>query len=136
MLRGALIALALLAGAPAAAAPDPFPAEGERFYLSVRAPADPGHERFARVYGDPAEDRWSLYVTCGTVAVATGRERIELQATGVAARDRWGNLGWTWTPVGGGETGGGALTEQRGLDASVVMAAPCPSGPGELSSGD
>ncbi|MEN3236924.1 hypothetical protein PUR29_25780 [Methylobacterium ajmalii] len=145
-MRSLTLALAavLAAAVPAEAArlarspPPPFPQAGDRWYLSVRSPAEPGRERFARVYADPVEgtDRWALMVTCGTASTTTGKEVIVLQATGEAGRDRWGNLGWTWTPVGGGETGGGVFLRERDLEPDVHMAAPCPSGRGDLSSGD
>lgn len=132
-----LILPAMTAGAVAASrAEPPFPQPGDRFYLSVRAPAEPGRQRFARVYADPVGDGWALVVTCGTVSLRDGRERVELQATGQAGRDRRGTLGGTWTPVGGGETGGLTLVRERELTPDVVMAAPCPSGRGDVSTGD
>jgi hypothetical protein len=114
----------------------PLPQAGDRWFLSVRAPESPGRERFARLYADPVGDRWAVQVTCGTVSLRDGKERVELQATGDAGRSRRGDLGWTWTPVGGGPTGGGGFVRERGLEPDVVMAAPCPSGRGGLSSGD
>ncbi|KMO10606.1 hypothetical protein [Methylobacterium platani] len=142
----AFAALAVAVAVPAEAArrakpqsePAPFPQAGDRWHLSVRSPAEAGRERFARVYADPVEgtERWAMKVTCGTASKANGRERIELQATGEGGRDRSGNLGWTWTPVGGGETGGAAFLFERGLEPEVHMAPPCPSGRGDLSSGD
>lgn len=141
ILGGPLVRLAvvptLTATAVWAAQADPqFPQEGQRWFLSVRAPDAPGRTRFARIYGDPVDGRWAVTVTCGTSSLRTGQERVELQATGVAGRSRHGDLGWTWTPVGGGPTGGGGITRERGLSPDVVMAAPCPSGRGDLSSGD
>lgn len=136
-MRSLILAATLVAVTPAAAATDTFPGVGERWYLSVRAPAGPGQERFARIYGDPAPGGgWSVDVTCGTVSTATGREVVELRATGDAARSRHGDLGWTWTPHGGGPNGGGGITREHGLQPDVALAAPCPSGSGELSSGD
>lgn len=127
----------LTAGVAWAAHTEPqFPQEGQRWFLSVRAADVPGRERFARVYGDPVDGRWAVTVTCGTASLRTGQEKIELRATGMAARSRHGDLGWSWTPVGGGPTGGGAITQERGLSPDVVMAMPCPSGRGDLSSGD
>lgn len=131
-----VLAIATAALAQSAAA-SPFPSEGERWLLSVRVPGERGQERFARIYGDPASGgRWSIAVTCGTVSTATGREVVELRATGIAARSRRGDLGWTWTPVSGGPTGGGGITREHDLSPDVVLAAPCPSGVGDLSSGD
>ncbi|GBU16938.1 MULTISPECIES: hypothetical protein [Methylobacterium] len=140
----ALAAVLLAATVPVEAArqaqpvpePPPFPQPGDRFYLSVRGPAAGGRAGFARVYADPVGDAWAVQITCGTVDTKTGKERIELQAIGEGGRDRWGNLAWTWTPVGGGVTGGGGLLRENGLTPDVHMAPPCPSGVGELSSGD
>ncbi|AWI88455.1 MULTISPECIES: hypothetical protein [Bacteria] len=119
----------------------PFPSTGDRFLMSVRGPVAGGRAGFARVYASPAgRDRWTTTVTCGTVD-ARGRERIELQAPGEAWRDRDG-LGGTWTPLGGGGRYGErqlrvwSVTRQDGLDVTVAMAGPCPSGAGDVSSGD
>ncbi|WP_342153300.1 hypothetical protein [Methylorubrum sp. SB2] len=122
---------------PAPEAP-PFPQAGDRWFLSVRGPAAGGRAGFARIYADPVEgtDRWATMVTCGTVDLKTGREVIVLQATGVAGRSRRGDLGGTWTPVGGGETGGFGFETEKDLVAHVVMAAPCLTGRGDVSTGD
>lgn len=133
----------LTAGYVAAAQPEPppFPQPGDRFYLPVRGPVVGGRAGFARVYGSPAgRDGWTTTVTCGTVDVRTGKERIELQAPGTAYRDRNGFTG-TWSPLGGGAYGENqmrtwSVTRQDGLDVTVAMSGPCPSGAGDLSSGD
>ncbi len=138
----ALAIAAVLAAVPAEAArqaqpePAPFPGEGDRFYVSVRGPEVGGRAGFARIYADPTDGIWATMVTCGTVDVRTGRERIELQATGQAARSRWGFLGGTFNPVGGGPTGGWGVTSQKELAVQVTMSAPCPTGAGDVSSGD
>lgn len=138
MLRGALIALALLAAAPAAAAP--FPDEGERWMLSVRAPGPAGHERFARVYAEPTHgSRWAVDVTCGVVDVRTGREHVDVRGDGFAARARSGYLGGTYVPKGGGETSGFSVDQEGEALADLpVVFGPggCPTGPGTLSTGD
>jgi hypothetical protein len=140
----ALTAALLAAAVPAEAArqgqpapePAPFPQHGDRFLLSVRAPAEGGRARFARVYASPAgKDAWTTTVTCGTVD-ARGRERIEFQAPGEAWRDQDG-LGGTWSPLGGGQMRSWSVTRQDGLDVEVAMSGPCPStGNGDVSSGD
>lgn len=116
--------------------PPPFPQAGDRWFLSVRGPAAGGRAGVARVYAGPVGDRWATMVTCGTVDLKTGREVIVLQATGVAGRSRRGDLGGTWTPVGGGPTGGFGFETEKDLVAHVVMAAPCPTGRGDVSTGD
>lgn len=143
-------ALALLATAPAAAKPgaaapvaEPsFPEVGDRFLLSVRGPAGPGRERFARIYAAPdGKTRyWTTSITCGTVDTRTGRERIEAQGGGSAWLDG-GLLAGTWSPVGGAygeaQMRVWSVDEQHGLDVKVTMSGPCPGrGRGELSSGD
>ncbi|SFU34806.1 hypothetical protein SAMN02799631_00277 [Methylobacterium sp. 174MFSha1.1] len=138
----ALAAVLLVAAVPAEAArsaksePAPFPDEGDRFYVSVRGPARDGRAGFARIYASPVDRIWGTVITCGTVDVRTGRETIILQATGQAARSRWGDLGGTYNAVGGGPTGGWGIDEQHGLDVKVTMSAPCPTGSGQVSSGD
>ena len=136
LVRVALIALVLVA-IPAAA--QAFPSEGEPWHLEVRAPGPPGTQRFARVVAEPeAGSGWSVTVTCGTVRARTGKEAVDLRARGHAAIGRGGQLGGTWTPVGGGTTGGFSVDrpDDRLLDVPVTMAAPCPSGGGDLSTGD
>lgn len=120
----------------------PFPQHGDRFLMAVRGPVVGGRAGFARVYGSPAgRDGWTTTVTCGTVDVRTGRERIELQAPGTAYRDRKGVTG-TWSPLGGGTYGEAqmrtwGIDRQDGLDVVVSMAGPCPDrGTGDVSSGD
>lgn len=128
----------LTAGYVVAAQPEPkpFPQLDDRFYLAVRGPVVGGRAGFARVYGSPAgRDGWTTTVTCGTVDVRTGRERIELQAPGTAYRDRTSFTG-TWTPLSGGQMRVWSVTRQDGLDVTVAMSGPCPSGVGDLSSGD
>ncbi|KMO22326.1 hypothetical protein [Methylobacterium platani] len=142
--------LAVLATVPAEAArqakpapePPPFPQHDDRFVMAVRGPVVGGRAGFARVYASPAgRDGWTTTVTCGTVDVRTGRERIELQAPGNAYRDRTSFTG-TWTPLGGGGRYGEnqmrtwSVTRQDGLDVTVAMSGPCPSGAGDVSSGD
>ncbi|AWV16800.1 hypothetical protein A3862_15895 [Methylobacterium sp. XJLW] len=137
--------LAVLATVPAEAArqakpapePGPFPQAGDRFLLAVRGPTVGGRAGFARVYASPAgRDGWTTTVTCGTVDVRTGRERIELQAPGNAYRDRNSFTG-TWTPLGGGQLRVWSMTRQDGLDVTVAMSGPCPDrGTGDVSSGD
>lgn len=115
--------------------PPPFPQAGDRFFLSVRGPVVGGRAGFARVYASPAgKGRWTTTVTCGSVD-ARGRETVQLQAPGEAWRDRDG-LGGTWTPLGGGQMRVWTVTRQDGLDVTVAMAGPCPSGAGDVSSGD
>ncbi len=115
----------------------PFPANGDRFLMAVRGQAVNGRAGFARVYASPAgKNRWTTTVTCGSVDVRTGRERIELQAPGKAWHDRDG-LGGTWSPLGGGQMRVWSVTRQDGLDVEVAMAGPCPpTGAGDVSSGD
>lgn len=129
--------LILLMATPALAG-EPFPGEGDRFLLDVRGPAVAGQARFARVVGEPdARAGWATRVTCGTVGVRTGRERIELRADGVAGRARGGWLGGTYRdPSSQTGTSGFALTAQDGLDVEVTMPAPCATGRGQVSSGD
>lgn len=117
--------------------PAPFPQHGDRFLMSVRAPAEGGRARFARVYASPAgRDGWTTTVTCGTVDLRTGKERIELQAPGDAFRDRKSFTG-TWTPVGGGQMRVWSVNRQDGLDVTVAMSGPCPPlGEGDVSTGD
>nr|WP_137830657.1 hypothetical protein [Methylobacterium sp. L1A1] len=146
----ALAAVLLAATVPVEAArqaqpapePPPFPQHGDRFYLAVRGPVVGGRAGFARVYGSPAgRDGWTTTVTCGTVDVRTGRERIELQAPGTAYRDKTSFTG-TWSPLGGGAYGEAqmrtwSVTRQDGLDVVISMSGPCPpTGTGDVSSGD
>ncbi len=152
MLRGALTIALLLATVPAAAktsaaAPvgEPaFPEVGDRFLMTVRGPDVPGRERFARVYAAPDKRDpryWTTSITCGTVDVRTGHERIQMQGGGSATLDA-GKLSGTWSPAGA--TGYGdaqmrvwSVDRQAGLDVVVSMSGPCPDrGRGELSSGD
>ncbi|SFV16768.1 hypothetical protein SAMN02799631_06515 [Methylobacterium sp. 174MFSha1.1] len=147
--RSVTVAL-VLAAAPAAAksgAEPPgsevmFPAKGDRFLLAVRGPAGPGRERFARVYASPDRGTayWTTSVTCGTVDVRNGRERIEAQGAGSAWLDK-GKLAGTWSPVGGGygdaQMRTWSVDSRDGLDVTVSMSGPCPGrGTGDLSSGD
>jgi hypothetical protein len=129
----------LAAGYAAAIPPKekPFPQHGDRFFLSVRGPAVNGRAGFARVYASPAgRDGWTTTVTCGTVDVRSGKERIELQAPGNAYRGRSSFTG-TWTPLSGGQMRVWSVTRQDGLDVTVAMAGPCPpTGAGDVSSGD
>ena len=122
--------------------PKPFPQHDDRFYLAARGPVVDGRAGFARVYASPAgRDGWTTTVTCGTVDVRTGRERIELQAPGTAYPDRKGITG-TWSPLGSGTYGESqmrtwSVTRQDGLDVVVSMSGPCPDrGTGDVSSGD
>ena len=83
ILGGPLVRLAvvptLTATAVWAAQADPqFPQEGQRWFLSVRAPDAPGRTRFARIYGDPVDGRWAVTVTCGTSSLRTGQERTRV----------------------------------------------------------
>lgn len=147
MLGRALTIALVLAAAPAAAAPAPepsFPAAGDRFLMSVRGPAGPGRERFARLYAAP--DRkdpryWTTTIVCGTVDTRTGKERIELQGGGSASLDG-GRLTGTWSPAGVSGYGAAqmrtwSVDSRDGLDVVVSMSGPCPDrGRGELSSGD
>lgn len=135
-LAAVLLALPAEAARQAQSEPPPFPANGDRFLMSVRGPTKGGRARFARVYASPAgKDAWTTTVTCGTVD-ARGRELIELQAPGEAWRDRDG-LGGTWSPLGGGQMRSWSVTRQDGLDVEVAMSGPCPStGTGDVSSGD
>ncbi|KTS39502.1 hypothetical protein NS228_05030 [Methylobacterium indicum] len=113
----------------------PFPQHGDRFLLSVRGPTEGGRAGFARIYASPAgRDGWTTTVTCGTVD-ARGREKILLQAPGNAYRDRNSFTG-TWTPLSGGQMRVWSVSRQDGLDVEVAMAGPCPSGAGDVSSGD
>ncbi|SFV16800.1 hypothetical protein SAMN02799631_06525 [Methylobacterium sp. 174MFSha1.1] len=113
----------------------PFPQAGDRFLMSVRGPAVGGRAGFARVYASPVgRDGWTTTVTCGTVD-ARGRETILLQAPGNAHRDRSSFTG-TWTLLSGGQMRVWSVTRQDGLDVEVAMSGPCPSGAGDLSSGD
>ncbi|KQT46413.1 hypothetical protein ASG52_11775 [Methylobacterium sp. Leaf456] len=133
----------LTAGYVAAAQPEPppFPQHGDRFFLAVRGPVVGGRAGFARVYATPVgKDGWTTTVTCGTVDVRTGRERIELQAPGTAYRDRDGFTG-TWSPLSGrygeAQMRTWSVDRQDGLDVVVSMSGPCPdSGTGDVSSGD
>ncbi|MET7242341.1 hypothetical protein ABZT49_03145 [Methylobacterium sp. EM32] len=115
----------------------PFPQTGDRFFLSVRGPVVGGRVGFARVYASPVgRDGWTTTVTCGSVD-QRGRETIQLQAPGEAWRDRSGELGGSWSPLGGGQMRVWSVTRQDGLDVTVAMAGPCPStGTGDVSSGD
>ncbi|MDP4021102.1 hypothetical protein Q8W71_00565 [Methylobacterium sp. NEAU 140] len=151
-MRTYALAAILLAAVPAAAktggavpVEEPsFPAKGDRFLLSVRAPDVPGRERFARIYA--AADRtdaryWTTTIVCGTVDTKTGRERIELQGGGSASLDG-GKLTGTWSPAGVSGYGQAqmrvwSVDARDGLDVTVSMSGPCPSrGRGDLSSGD
>jgi hypothetical protein len=135
MLRGAL-ALALLAVAPAAA--EPFPSEGDRWQLDVRAPGPPGSARFARVVAEPTHgSRWAIDVTCGLVSTRTGRETVKTKGEGFAARARSGYLGGTFVTQGRPTSGFAVDQPNDELDVLAVTFGPgCPSGPGSLSSGD
>lgn len=121
----------------------PFPQHDDRFYLAVRGPVVGGRAGFARIYASPAgRDGWTTTVTCGTVDVRTGRERIELQAPGTAYRDKTSFTG-TWSPLGGSGKHGEnqmrtwSVDRQDGLDVVVSMSGPCPDrGTGDVSSGD
>lgn len=127
----------LAAGYAAAIPPrePPFPQHGDRFFLSVRGPTEGGRAGFARIYASPAgRDGWTTTVTCGTVD-QRGREKILLQAPGNAYRDRSSFTG-TWTPLSGGQMRVWSVTRQDGLDVTVAMSGPCPSGAGDVSSGD
>ena len=123
--------LAALAAAPAEAArqakpapePPPFPQHGDRFFLSVRGPTEGGRAG----------------LTCGTVD-QRGREKILLQAPGNAYRDRDGFTG-TWLPLGSGRYGESqmrtwSVTCQDGEEVEVSMSGPCPSGGGQVNTGD
>ncbi len=144
-MRSLSLALAaiLVASVPAEAArqaqpaPAPFPQHGDRFLMTVRGPAEDGRAGFARVYASPAgRSGWTTTVTCGTVDLKTGRERVELQAPGNAYRDRDSFTG-TWTPLSGGQMRVWSVNGQAGLNVEAAMSGPCPSfGEGDLSSGD
>jgi hypothetical protein len=151
MLGRALTLALALAAVPAAAkagasapVPEPsFPELGDRFLLSVRGPAGSGRERFARIYAAPdRQDRryWTTSVTCGTVDTRTGKERLEMQGGGSASLNG-GRLTGTWSPAGVSGYGQAqmrvwSVDSRDGLDVVVSMSGPCPSGAGDLSSGD
>lgn len=150
MISTRILALAavLLTAVPAEAArqakpapePGPFPQHGDRFFLSVRGPVVGGRAGFARVYASPVgKGGWTTTMTCGTVD-QRGREKISLQAPGNAYRDRDGFTG-TWTPLGGGRYGENqmrvwSVDRQDGEEVEVSMSAPCPSGSGQVNTGD
>lgn len=136
MLGRPLIALALVAATPAAAAP--FPDEGERWQLDVRAPGPAGSARFARVVAEPTHgSRWAVDVVCGLVDLRTGRETVETHGDGFASRARAGYLGGTWISPGRPTSGFSVEQPSEELTYLPVTFGPgCPSGPGSLSSGD
>jgi hypothetical protein len=132
------LVLALIAAAPALAGEPPFPAEGDRWLLSVQAPAAGPWARYARIFAEPDQrGGWAVAVVCGRRNIVSGAETLTLRAEGVAARARGGWLGGTYRPSPGPSgTGGFTVLEQAGLDAQVAMPAPCPTGVGQFSSGD
>ena len=138
MPRTAVALLALLAAAPALAGEAPFPREGDRWLLDVRAPASGPKVRFARIRGEPDQrGGWATDVTCGVLDVRTGSETVTLHADGMAGRSRGGWLGGTYRDASQATgTGGFTVLEQDGLSAAVEMPSPCPTGRGDFSSGD
>ena len=131
-------ALALLATAQAFAGEPPCPREGDRWLLSVRGPSSGTRAGFARIRGEPdARGGWAVHVICGSVHIKSGQETVKLRADGVAARARAGWLGGTYaSPNSATGTHGFTLLAQDGLDGVVDMPPPCPTGRGDLSSGD
>lgn len=137
-MRNLTIALALLVAAPALAA-ERFPAEGDAWHYEGRAPAHGGEARFLRLEATPARNSgWTVRMTCGTVSLTTGRETISYRAIGPAGWSRWGSLGGTATAPG--RLTNGWLIEPTGdglLDQAVqAQDRVCPSGRGDLSTGD
>ena len=133
-----LIALAVLVAAPVAAA-ERFPTEGEAWHYEGRAPARGGEARFLRLEAEPApRSGWTVRLTCGTVSITTGRETVSYRGIGSGARDRWGTLRGTATAPGANTTGWGIRQRGDGLLDQAVEAedAVCPSGRGDLSTGD
>lgn len=137
-MKSVMIALAVLAAAPALAA-ERFPAEGDTWRYEGRAPAHGGEARFLRLEATPdPRSGWTVRLTCGAVNLWTGRETITYRGTGSAARSRWGALGGTATSPGTHTTGW--LIEQTGdglLDQAVqAQDQVCTSGRGDLNTGD
>nr|USU31530.1 hypothetical protein NG677_19750 [Methylobacterium sp. OTU13CASTA1] len=133
-----LIALALFVATPAVAA-ERFPAEGDTWRYEGRAPAHGGEARFLRLEATPdPRSGWTVRLTCGSVNLNTGRETISYRGTGSGGRSRWGSLGGTATAPG--RPTNGWLIEPTGdglLDQAVqAQDAVCPSGRGDLSTGD
>jgi len=109
-----------------------FPEIGDRFLLAVRGPAVAGRDRFARFYAAPDNGAayWTTSVTCGTVDVRTGRERIEAQGGGSAWLDG-GHLAGTWSPAGVSGYGEAqmrvwSVDRRDGLEVEVVDVGPMP----------
>ncbi|MGU3339439.1 hypothetical protein ACLBXJ_15590 [Methylobacterium mesophilicum] len=137
-MRSMLIALALLAAAPALAA-ERFPAEGDTWRYEGRAPARGGTARFLRLEATPApHSGWAVVLTCGSVSLKDGRETVSYRGTGSGGRSRWGALGGTATSPGTPTTGWSIEQTGDGLLDQAVQAqdARCPSGRGDLSTGD
>jgi len=137
-MRALMIALVLLAAAPAVAG-ERFPLEGDTWRYEGRAPARDGVARFLRLEATPAPaSGWTVVLTCGSVSLRTGKEVVSYRGIGAAGRSRWGALGGTATSPG--HTTTGWLIEPRGdgmLDQAVqAQDAVCASGRGDLSSGD
>lgn len=131
-----LIALAMMA-TPASSAP--FPEPSDRWLLDVRGAATGGTAEFGRWDATPATgSSWNLQVTCGTVD-RTGRERVLFRGRGAAIRDPRGRMVAVWDgPPGSPEKPG--FVWSPGVDdlhprVAVRGLAPCPGGPGELSTG-
>lgn len=138
MLARTLIALTLLAAAPAVAG-ERFPAEGEAWRYEGRAAAVGGAARFLRLEATPAPSSgWTVRMTCGTVSFRTGKEVVTYQGFGQGGWSRWGSLGGTATSTG--RPTNGWLIEPTGdgvLDQAVqAQDSVCASGRGDLSSGD
>lgn len=132
-----LIALALVA-TPALATP--FPEPSDRWLLDVRSPQAGGSAEFGRWDATPAPgSSWNLRVTCGMVD-RSGRETVLFRGRGAAIRDPRGRMVAVWDGPPG-------VTEKPGFfwslgeddlhpRVNVRGLAPCPGGPGELSTGD
>jgi hypothetical protein len=138
MMRTLLIALAVLVAGPAVAA-ERFPAEGDAWHYEGRAPARGGEARFLRLEATPApHSGWTVRLTCGVVSLKDGKETVTYRGIGAGGRARWGALGGTATSPGT-PTNGWSL-EQTGdglLDQAVqAQDSVCPSGRGDLSTGD
>lgn len=137
-MRILFLALAVLAAAPALAA-ERFPAEGDAWHYEGRAPARGSEARFLRLEATPApHSGWTVRLTCGVVSLKNGRETITYRGTGAAARSRWGTLGGTATAPGHATTGWAIEQTGDGLLDQAVEAEDrvCPSGRGDLSTGD
>lgn len=137
-MRALLIALAVLAAAPAVSA-ERFPAESDAWRYEGRTPARGGVERFLRLEATPApRSGWMVTMTCGTVVTGSGRETVTYRGTGPGGRSRWGSMGGTALAPGHDTTGW--LIEQTGdgiLDQLVqAQDAGCPSARGDISTGD